>query len=78
MYAIRSYYEKLKQQNEKEAAIHQKKMDELHKKEEIKAAKEKEKLDKITKKKEAEELARQKQDAENQIKEQQMLRNNFV
>ncbi len=65
--------EKLKQQNEKEAAIHQKKMDELHKKEEIKAAKEKEKLDKITKKKEAEELARQKQDAENQIKEQQML-----
>ncbi len=65
--------EKLKKENEKEAAIHQKKMDELHKKEEIKAAKEKIKLDKITKKKEAEELARQKQDAENQIKEQQML-----
>ncbi len=65
--------EKLKQQNEKEAAIHQKKMDELHKKEQIKAAKAKEKLDKIAKKKEAEELARQKQEAEAQIKEQQML-----
>ena len=65
--------EKLKKQNDKEAAIHQKKMDELHKKEEIKAAKEKAKLDKITKKKEAEEVARQKQDAANQLKEQQML-----
>lgn len=65
--------EKLKQQNEKETVIHQKKMDELHKKEEIKAAKEKEKLEKLTKKKEAEELARQKQDAADQIKEQQML-----
>jgi hypothetical protein len=63
----------LKTQNEKEVAIHQKKMDDLHKKEEIKAAKEKMKLDKINKKREEEEKEKQKRDAEAQIKEQQML-----
>lgn len=64
---------KLKEVADKEAAIHAKKMEQLRKKEEIKAAKQKAQLDKIAKKKADEEAAKKKLEAAEELREQQRL-----
>jgi chemotaxis protein histidine kinase CheA len=66
---------KLREQDQKDAIIHEKKMAELKQKEEIKLAREKIKLDKIEQKKKAEALLKEKAEAAYQLKEQQRLIN---